>query len=139
MKLEYFKLRTRLASLPGSYITYHHYVKNCISTILLFVKDDLSIVEILHHLRGPDETAGGVRAGEPGRGPLPHLAASHLPTLRELHHAPHHTQHHPPHVQGNHRLYHTQHYSSHVHGNHRLHHTQHHSSHVQGNHRLYHI
>lgn len=54
----------------------------------------------MHHLRGADEAAGGVRAGEPGRRQVPHLEARHLPAIRELHHAPHHPQHNPPHVQG---------------------------------------
>ena len=54
----------------------------------------------MHHLRGPDQAAGGVCAREPDRHQVPHLAAGHLSALRELYHAPHHPQHNPPHVQG---------------------------------------
>ena len=56
--------------------------------------------EILHHVRGPNQAPGGLRSRDSDRSEVSHLETRHLPALRELHHAPHHPQHPPPHVQG---------------------------------------
>ena len=69
---------------------------------LVFILISIVFSEIVYHVRGTDEAAGGVRSRVPDRAPLPYLAPRHLAALRELHHAPHHTQHHSAHVQGRH-------------------------------------